>query len=53
MTQQDKNISIVVFGSGGTGKTAITVKFVNNHFVVDYGTLKTKINQTKCLFSLF
>mmetsp|Transcript_11460 Transcript_11460/g.12575 ORF Transcript_11460/g.12575 Transcript_11460/m.12575 type:complete len:188 (+) Transcript_11460:72-635(+) len=30
------NVSIILLGAGGTGKTALAIKFVKNAFVVDY-----------------
>ena len=29
--------SAVVLGSGGVGKSALTVQFIQNHFVQEYG----------------
>mmetsp|Transcript_2865 Transcript_2865/g.3195 ORF Transcript_2865/g.3195 Transcript_2865/m.3195 type:complete len:195 (+) Transcript_2865:37-621(+) len=36
MSQLISNSSVAVFGASGVGKTAITIRFVNNHFVIDY-----------------
>jgi GTPase KRas protein len=31
---------IVVLGAGGTGKSAITIQFLSNHFVIEYPNKK-------------
>ena len=29
-------LRLVILGCGGTGKSAITIQFLSNHFVIDY-----------------
>jgi GTPase KRas protein len=34
---------IVVFGSRGVGKSAITIQLIEGHFIEDYGTTAVRI----------
>lgn len=39
MAMSDNEYRLVVIGEGGVGKSAITVQYINAHFVELYGTL--------------
>ena len=40
---------VVVVGSGGVGKSALTIQFIMSHFVDAYDPVSSTANQTYCL----